>query len=490
MVEDWRGATGGRIRKSFLDQQLRQKLPVRPLACSVHHVLLMMKTTTIITALLAAATIRTARADEACQDLRTVRSWEGAHRYEMQVGVTDAGAVVAWAHEEDDGCCTLAPVTFAQVSPAGIGASHGGERAHLDSEPVIAPLVGGHDRLVQMSTAQDVGYIVRKADGTIVERVQLDSYPPYGKAAPRASFDGRQFVLTWASGDEAGRRLRALRLDDQGVPLDATPVDLGPAFAYDTWNASARIGGVTWAIWSTWSSLDEQFVEGSAPDLVGVRISDDGTVLDAQPRVLVPGAAGTAIATSGDRAMIIVFVYGTGYRAVTMDGAGVVGAQQPVPVDEQHFLRGLLPAAESPGFTLWINHVAWAGDPGFQEAKLDVFSADVDGKVAAAPVMQLGGELRSIRRTADGYVLATVDEAHTADTGEQRAEVRWVRGATVAATTLESTALTVGSREVCFDPLPDHVGTGCQASGPAGAGTLALVAMSLGLVTVRRRRHA
>ena len=257
----------------------------------------MMKTTTIITALLAAgaaATARTARADEACQDVRTVAAWEGYHDYHVAMGVTDEGVVAGWTHEGDDGWPSLA-VTIAHVEAAGQVTSRGPELGGFDGDLAeVAPMVGGHDRVVQLSTERDVGYIVRKADGTIAERVQLDSYPPYGRASARASFDGHQFVITWASGDEAGRRLRAFRLDDQGVPLDATPMDLGPAFAYDTWNASARIGDVTWVTRSTWASLDEQFVQGAWPDLVGVRIANDGTVLDAQPRVLVADAVGEA----------------------------------------------------------------------------------------------------------------------------------------------------------------------------------------------------
>ncbi|MBK7073348.1 MAG: hypothetical protein IPH44_13695 [Myxococcales bacterium] len=90
-------------------------------------------------------------------------------------------------------------------------------------------------------------------------------------------------------------------------------------------------------MWSTFTSSDAEFVSGTNPDLVGVRIADDGRLLDATPVVLVPGARGVATA-NGDTALLLVMAPDGGFDMSTIDRDGVVTPGGHLALADDEFL--------------------------------------------------------------------------------------------------------------------------------------------------------
>ncbi len=416
--------------------------------------------------------------------IESVTSWHGGHGYSLQLAATGDDVVVGWTVDEDGGWPGI-ELTVAHIGADGAVTTRAGELAGFDGRSGVAPMLGGAERVVQLDTDHDVGVVVRKPDGTVASRVHLGDYPPYGRSSEHVSYANGRFVVTWASGDEAARVLFATRLDDSGAPLDASPIVLGPAFAYDTWNASARIGGVSWVVWSTYASLDAEFVPGTAPDLVGVRIADDGHLLDASPRLLAAGVHGAALAAQGDVAYLVGFVDGLGHRGLTFDATGAVGPLRPVPVDDDHFLLGVLPGPGGDGFSLWTTQLEAFDPTQFSSWRVDASAVSRAGLVAPTPFLSLPSEGRGVVRAGDDYLLLAIDRTHSGDSGEERVDVRRIHAGAVADVTLVASPLARFTEDVCVsigDPYD-----GCQAGGPAGAGTAVLV--GLGLFAVRRRAN-
>ncbi len=445
-----------------------------------------MKRLLIIAGLGLAATASTAQAQLCDGELVEVTEYAGRASYDVVLAAHGGESLVAWSVLDDDGWPST-ELTLSHVAADGTVAATRSGFVGFDTVGGIGPMVSSGAVIVHPSTDHEVGVLLREPSGAVRARVHLDDYRPYGRSVARAAFDGAQFVVTWVAGPPEASVLKAVRFDAQGAQLDPTPRVLGPAFAYAPWTGSARIGGATWVLWSTFASSDAEFVAGAAPDLVGVRIADDGQVLDPMPVVLVPGGRGIAMAANGDAGLVLVMAPDGGVQAMTLEPDGGVTPGTQVAFADGEFLLELLPAPGTDGFTLWTHRETFTESPVRVGGQIAGRAISRAGQIAAAPSMTLAGQGGAITTDGHDYVLVTVDETITGAAGEQRLTLRRFRGGTFSPITVETTLaaapLTLTTTQFCSGPYEPY--DGCQAGGPAGAGTMGLI--GLGLLALRRR---
>jgi uncharacterized protein (TIGR03382 family) len=439
-----------------------------------------------LTAAALAAAVSPAAAQVCNGDLVEVTEYDGRQNFDVALAAGGGEAVVAWAVDGADGW-PATEFTLSRVAADGTAAAIPSDMVGVDSSGRIGPLVSSGATLLQPATTQDVGLVLREPSGALRSRIHLDDYRALGESGVRASFDGAQFVVTWVSGPADASVRKAMRFDRLGAPLDPAPRVLGPAFAYRPWSASARIGGVTWVVWSTFASADAEFVAGTNPDLVGVRLDGDGQVVDPAPVVLVPGARGVALVANGDVGLLLVTTPDGRDQVMTVDRDGGAAPGDALALADEEFVLGLLPAPAGDDFTLWTTRTSFTEAPVEFHGQVDARAISRTGAVAATPIMTLTGQGRGIATDGDTYVLATVDETIAGDAGEERLTLRRFRAGAftpvTTATTITAAPLALTTTQFCSGPYDEF--DGCQASGPAGAGTLALIA--LGLVALGRR---
>ncbi len=446
-----------------------------------------MMRTIAIAGLLVATAVPAASAQPCEGELVQVTEYSGRQVYYVALATSGGEALVSWAVADPEGW-RPPEFTISRVARDGAMASVSTPFDGFDDDGGLGAMASSGTTIVHPSIAHDVGVLLREPDGAARARIHLDDYRSIGKSGVRAHFDGSQFVVTWVGGPDDASVLKAVRFDSQGGQLDANPRVLGPAFAYSPWTATARIGGVTWVMWSTFASGDEEFVPGANPDLVGVRIGADGQILDAAPVVLAPGARGVVAAADGDTGLVLVMAPDGGFQVMTIDPAGAVTAGDQVTLAAEEFLLALLPSPGRDGFTMWTRRDTFTGTPVRIDGQVHARTISRTGAVETTPSLTLAGQGRAIATDGRDYVLVTVDETLAGDAGEERLTVRRLRGDTFPPstvwTTLAAAPLTLTTTEFCSGPYEPY--DGCQAGGPAGAGTLALIA--LGLVALRGRR--
>lgn len=437
----------------------------------------------------AATSTATAQPCEAGGELVEVTEYSGRQVYHLALAAGAGEALVAWAPEGPNG---EVPREFT-MSRVAAGGSTTSIRVPLLGHAAIVgtpPMTGSGTTVIHTWSVGGIGVMLREPDGAERAAIHLDDYRSYGDSVVRARFDGTHFVVTWVAGPQEASVLKAVRFDRDGVQLDATPLVLGPAFAYKPWVASARIGGVTWVTWSTFTSSAAEFVGGTNPDLVGVRIADDGRLLDATPVVLVPGGRGAALAANGDTGLVLVATPDGGFDTATIDRDGGVAPGGHLALAADEFLLELLPAPGGDGFTAWTTHPVYTGTPIRIEDEVVARPISRTAVVATAPSLTLAGQAWQVTTDGRDYLLLSVEETIAGAAGVERLTLRRFRGGTFTPITVETTLatapLTLTTTQFCDGPYEPY--DGCQAGGRGGAGTLGLIA--LGLVAVRRRRRS
>ena len=419
-------------------------------------------------------------------ELVEVTEYSGRQHYHLALAAGAGEALVGWAPEGPNGDV---PREFTMSRVAADGSTSSIRVPFLGHAAIVGtpPMTSSGTTAMHTWGVGGVGVMLREPDGAERAPIHLDDYRSYGDSVVRARFDGTHFVVTWVAGPPEASVLKAVRFDPDGVQLDATPLVLGPAFAYKPWAASTRIGGVTWVTWSTFTSSDAEFVSGTNPDLVGVRIADDGRLLDATPVVLVPGARGVALAANGDTALLLVMAPDGGFDMSTIDRDGVVTPGGHLALADDEFLLELLAAPGGDGFTAWTTHPVNTGTPIHAEDEVAARTISRTGVAAAAPSLTLAGQAWQVTTDGRDYLLLAVEETVAGATGEERLTLRRFRGGTftpvTVGTTLVAAPLTLTTTQFCSGPYEPN--DGCQAGGPAGAGTMGLI--GLGLLALRRR---
>ncbi|MCC6333164.1 MAG: putative Ig domain-containing protein [Myxococcales bacterium] len=200
-----------------------------------------------------------------------------------------------------------------------------------------------------------------------------DEYPE------AVAFDGSNFLVVWT-----GAALFATRVSPQGVPLDSPGVALAGPPSY---GAAVAFDGTNYLV--VWSK------SGASYDIVGVRVSAQGVVLDSAP-LLISSASGEdelwpRVAAAGSGFFVTWTVQATGVpgevRGAPVSAAGVAGSEVTLSTSGTRAGSPAI-AAFGSGYL-----VAWEEDPG-----------DVLGRVVP-PNGQPGGPAFPISATND-------DEGH------------------------------------------------------------------------------
>lgn len=152
----------------------------------------------------------------------------------------------------------------------------------------------------------------------------------------------------WRS-NRAGYDIYGVRLDAQGVALDALPIPIlldgsGQTVPQVAWN------GTHWLV----VALDQAHPVGTEPRLRGVRVSPQGDVLDAEP-ILISEHAGTYLTLASDGSGWAVFWSGTTAGNAATRGARISASGElldpggRVVLPETYFMRSVLSAAFAGG---------------------------------------------------------------------------------------------------------------------------------------------
>jgi hypothetical protein len=123
-------------------------------------------------------------------------------------------------------------------------------------------------------------------DGTVLDvgGIRISS----GAGSPAVDFDGSNFLVVWATSNG----ISAVRVSDGGVVLDQTPIQIAASNVFGSMVSAGN--GNSLVVWETCSPGHSCTTTQNGPaihDVVGARISSDGTVLDPSPFTIASGMA-------------------------------------------------------------------------------------------------------------------------------------------------------------------------------------------------------
>ncbi|HTJ41142.1 MAG TPA: MYXO-CTERM sorting domain-containing protein [Kofleriaceae bacterium] len=407
--------------------------------------------------------------------LATIDVWQGLASYQTVIASTGGGALVGWRADLTgwpDNVMSAALIGAPGVPPTRIG-----QLPFAEGEGGgLAPLVASGSIYLQVGTAPYAIGVRRFSSG--FSDLGAISYAPYPQSANshiHATFDGARFLVTYTADDPStGKREMYLsRLDAMGEPIDAAPIALAPA-QWSPWVQAARIGTVTWVAWQLEDSRD----------VLGVRVADDGTIVDTTPVVLAPTFGPIDLVARGDTAILIGHDLSGALVAAVLDPSGPrAAAPARLPADDSSsYYDALMPAADT-GFIVSIYLPTNGEFPARSKHTLAVYRVSADGIVSSAPLFVADGFAPSITVDGDTYLVASVAEDATGTdvgaTGRQRVNVQRFSadGHVLDDVALEDRDVTRVEETVC-----EGIGRpydGCSAAGGGSASTALLVALAL-----------
>jgi hypothetical protein len=173
-------------------------------------------------------------------------------------------------------------------------------------------------------------------DGTVLDAGGIRIASEAG--SPAVDFDGSNFLVAWATSNG----ISAVRVSTGGVVLDQTPIHIAASNVFGSIVSAGS--GSSLIVWETCSPGKPCTTTQNGPaihDVVGARISSDGTVLDASPITIASGmasASGFDVAFDGTNYLVAFgnitsccppqFPVQYGILAQRVSGAGtLVGSQ-------------------------------------------------------------------------------------------------------------------------------------------------------------------
>ncbi|WP_375744367.1 MYXO-CTERM sorting domain-containing protein [Corallococcus interemptor] len=182
----------------------------------------------------------------------------------------------------------------------------------------VTLLVWSDDRRGDTSASPGFGpdiYATRiDAEGNVLDPAGIPlCTAPSAQEAPAVTWDGKQFLVAWSDNRERGRyAIYGARVSPDGTvttPPDGFRISVPNPDADNLGEDSPRVaasGGVSLVVWQRATRTSSDY------DLLGARIRDDGTVLDAPPRVLVSadGKQGSPSVAGGTGGFLVTWADG------------------------------------------------------------------------------------------------------------------------------------------------------------------------------------
>lgn len=278
-----------------------------------------------------------------------------------------------------------------------------------------AVTTNGRDFLVAWTAADSVSGAIVRGDGSAGRAFRIGGSGPCSDAQVSLASNGSQYVAVWTSADPAGRlQVHGVRISNDGAILDPLPLRIGSAAVETATSTVARVASNGTDFLVAW-------------DHMAARVTAGGTVLDPSPLSL--GSGNVHGAWFNGRTYVVA-VYEPGfyrfYRIAADGSGGEAGPSTTAPKHSAaHQIAPLLPACDATGCLA----AGYAGllriqDRG-NEFVLTHLASNLDISTIARPVLVRGDRLmvvyaRSVPQTPYSHAPAILLRAVEEKGGKQR----------------------------------------------------------------------
>jgi len=187
-----------------------------------------------------------------------------------------------------------------------------------------------------LGTMMDVYAARLDASGNLIDTTPISiSQAQYNQTVPRVGWNGQNWLVVWMTEREGNRYqldLVGVRVSPGGTVLDATPIVIKSAgqSSADHRPWSVACDGTNWVV--AWQALDST---GSVWIIAGARVGPDGTVLDPSGKTLRQdtwnsGANKAALAFAGDEYLMTWVELDSGTAGFVVRGQRLTPALDPI----------------------------------------------------------------------------------------------------------------------------------------------------------------
>lgn len=248
----------------------------------------------------------------------------------------------------------------------------------------VAPAVttNGRDFLVTWTSTQAVNAAIVRGDGSAGPASRIGSFGPCSDAQVSVASNGSQYLAVWASPDSTGRlHVQGVRVSNDGAVLDASQFRIGYAAAQTARGTIARVASNGTEFLVAWDNL-------------AARVTAAGQVLDTSPLSLGSGSVHGAW-FNGRTYVVAVYEPGL-YRfyRIGSDGSGSNGT--PAAHSAAHQTGPLLPVCDANGcLAAGYSRLIRIEDRG-NEFVLTHLASNLDISTTVGPVLVMGDRVMAV----------------------------------------------------------------------------------------------